>query len=108
MSDTVDTMRLTAEWTIVGVDQPDGVMVIASDDLSRSELDLIASRPGFDVLNIYTHNAYRLTTTMGSVVVTLGADYPEAVARLFAYWTPDPTRRPVPVLPPPPRAVLPR
>lgn len=99
------------DWTMLGVPYGDGVMVIASSELRQAELRLIIGRPEFtfgaEPFVTAMHDTYELTTTMGSVVIALGADYVEAVARLFTTWTPDPSRKPVPVLPTAPPA-LPR
>lgn len=85
---------IAPDWVMLGVQAPDGVLVYASTDLTRAELEAKINRPG--LFNLWEQDRFQapptvieMQATMGSFVVAVGADYTEALRTLFEHWSPE-------------------
>jgi hypothetical protein len=90
------------DWVVLGVRTDDGVIVIASTEMTQAELryevDLehdFRSVTARAVPNRDTQR-YHLTTTMKRFVMVMGATYAEAMTNLFGMWSPDDDQRALP------------
>jgi hypothetical protein len=92
---------LRPDWILVGVPmsgprKPDEqVMVIASNSLTQGEL-ITTSKDASDYYGYYGElfprfgpPEYNLTVKFNSFVMTMGANYADAVSALFRDWSPD-------------------
>jgi hypothetical protein len=100
-------------WVMVGLewDGP-GVLLMASDRLSRAELDFEARRYEFrDMADMQASFAPSLALTMiietgtyagrkDGFVLIAAADWAQAMQALFGEWTPEPEQRPAAIEPP--------
>lgn len=82
------------EWVMLGVTQPDGVVVFASRTLSMAELrNALIHDAGIMFNSLAGRNefskAWELSVTMQDVYWATGDDYGDAIRRLFAEWSPD-------------------
>lgn len=86
------------DFVILGDQHPDGgVLVIASNDLTKGELEQRADEPEF-----YYGTMFRPTPPLRSTVSAQMRDYvmvqapsyAEAMRALFEQWTPEPSERP--------------
>lgn len=88
---------MTPDWVIVGISDDMGVMLYASIDLRDAELRYeIREREirDQDLLVSYSQMAHSyLTVDMRKYVVVRAATYQEAMAKLFAFWRPEPAHR---------------
>lgn len=87
------TVLLDPDWSILGVSNADGVMVIASRTLSQAQLRYVVSDPEpdwtFETVVASRVRHYEFETTMGSVFIAYGATYGEALATVLREWSPD-------------------
>lgn len=86
-----DRMHLAPDWVLLGIPRDDGsVMLVASDQMTRASLE--ARLEGFDAMlrpfEFSPRQRYTLTAEMDGCVVVLGADYAEAIRKLFGHWQP--------------------
>ena len=86
------------DWVILGDGQTDGgVMVLASTQLTRAELEMVHERHQYlEPLESFRFNHQRITLAieMGKFVIIVAPDYPTAMKRLFEQWEPRAADRP--------------
>lgn len=87
--------RMDPEWVIFGVQHSGGVMIFASTELTRAEIEIEYDTPEFQFgpLRSAMDSKMRIELRIGmlSYVMATGETFQEAMARLFAEWNPDPT-----------------
>lgn len=78
------------EWLMIGVQWDEGVVIIASQELSTAELSRIEVQfDPFDTRSIMTTSAgYEVNGRMASFIMAKGIDYRDALARLLQHWNP--------------------
>ncbi|MDE1673781.1 hypothetical protein [Nocardia gipuzkoensis] len=80
------------DFVILGLPKPDGgVIVYASKDLRRAELDYFAEygeNAAFLARPRPIRRGYTLTTEMGRIAIATGTDYADAMRNLFTMWQP--------------------
>lgn len=75
------------EWVMFGMRTPQGVRLIASNSLTRAELE---SEYPFSLGTFELPEPdHKLSATMAEFVVIDAPDYPTAFGKLFATWSPE-------------------
>jgi hypothetical protein len=80
------------QWFIMGAPQGTGVIIIASDDLSRAEFEIDLVIQGDDLLAQCTEpglRTYTLDIKGHEFTVIQGTDYADALRKLFEHWNPN-------------------
>jgi len=85
------------DFVVMGMPHEDGVMLMASNELSAAELeveyDMIPYDRGMYIGHIPGQRSITLTCHIGSYTVVYGDTYAEAFRRLFDAWTPQAPQR---------------
>ena len=97
------------DWLMIGVQCDDGVVIIASQELSSAELaKVVVDYDPFDPDRFFlTGDSWDVTARMSRFVIVKGVDYPDALVRLIQHWTPPVNEEPrSPTVPRLPSGVL--
>lgn len=88
---------LGPDWVMLGVPDPDstGVLVYASDKLTRAELEVEIETADIYRLDspiagsLITDRRFQLTATSRTLVWATGATYGDAIRNLMEHWAPE-------------------
>lgn len=106
MTTVIEQYPLEPDWVMFGVQHLNGVVLLASKDLSRAQLETEVvykdAAKWYDSINADDMRiVYRITAELRGYVRIEAPDYPTALRRLLEIWSP-PGRMPSIALPPAP------